>query len=493
MRTYRFGLAVMAAFASLMSMAAIATADDLTAQQIFQNHEAAVGYSLGDGKMKPYTVQSTITWVDFKSVKHTERVTRMQLGAYFREDQSYSGSSVSIGFDGSSFWHSSPNGVVTGDDGYSRAYDVTQAVIATESFDDSLSPELRGPQRADDVVRIHPKGGMVADIYFNRATWFVDQTIIDPDRGALRTEYGDYKPFGSVEIATTRRFYIPSDYFNTLVVTTHVDEFKWGANVSDSDVSAPTPTKYVTFPSSGSATVPFDPHRGVIVEASVNGVTGRFAIDTRADGIFVDTLFADKARILKNDLARFYLNVPADMIAMPKSTVKIGDLTLSDIKVGVINFNLYDRETPFDGVLGLDLLSQAVTTVDFDKGTVTFAQPAGFQVPADMYPLPITLDDGIAQSDAVTNGSNHVRCELSLADASVTVEPFQRGPDITSVQIGPFEEDIHQMRFPFLSSEEYLNSSGAQCLIGYGVLSSLNMVIDYPDLEIYLAAAKRSQ
>ena len=110
-----------------------------------------------------------------------------------------------------------------------------------------------------------------------------------------------------------------------------------------------------------------------------------------------------------------------------------------------------------------------------------------------MFPLSITLDDGSAQSVAIANGSTHMRCELGLANADVTIEPFQRGPDITSVQIGPFQEDIHQMRYPFLSSEEYLNSTSAQCLVGYGVLSSMNMVIDYPDLEIYLAAAKRSQ
>src|SRR5215469_13808798 len=165
----------------------VARADDsVTPQQIFQNHEAAVGYSLGDGKMKPYIMKETTSWLDFRSVMHKEQITRKQIGAYFREDQSYSGASASIGFDGSSFWHASPNAVLTSDDGYSRAFDVTEAVIATESYDESLAPEMRGDQRSDVIVRIHPKGGMTADLYFNHLTWYIDQVIVDPDAAALR-------------------------------------------------------------------------------------------------------------------------------------------------------------------------------------------------------------------------------------------------------------------------------------------------------------------
>ena len=491
MRTYRFGLAVVVA--SLVVPMTPARADDLTVQQIFQHHETAVGYSLGDGKMKPYVERSTTTWVDYNGVTHAERIVRRQSGAIFREDQSYSGASVAVGFDGSSFWHSSPNGALTADDGYSRAFDVTEAIVAAESFDASVDAQLHGNQRADVIVRIQPKGGAIADLYFNRSTWFVDQVIVDPGAASLRTVYSDYKAFGPVHVATTRRLYLPSGYLNDIVVTTHVDDVQWGAALTDGDLSASTAGSYATFPASGSTTVPFDSHRGVIVEASVNGVTGRFAIDTRADGIYVDTLFADKAGILKNKLSRFYLDTPIDLIGMPTASVKIGGLTLDGVKIGVSDFNLYSRETPYDGVLGVDLLSQAITSIDYDKSSVTFTKPAGFETPADMFPLSITLDGGSAQSDAVTNGTHHVRCELALADAETTIEPLQGGPDITSVKLGPFEEDIHQATYPFLSSEEYLNSTVAQCVIGYGVLSSLNIVIDYPDLEIYLAAAKRSQ
>lgn len=493
MRTCLHAVACVSVAAAALVAGSPSRADDLTAAQIFQNHDAAVGYSLGDGKMKPYVMHLTTTWLDFKSVTHTERVVRRQVGAIFREDQAYSGASVAIGFDGSSFWHSSPNGALTADDGYSRAFDVTQAVIATESFDASVDPQVRGDQRADAIVRIHPKGGTTADVYFNRSTWYVDEVVVDPDGASLRTEYSDYRSFGPVHIAATRRLYLPSGYLNDIVVTTHVDDVQWGAAIADGDVSAPPSASYATFPSSGSTTVPFDAHRGVIVEASVNGVTGRFAIDTRADGIYVDTLFADKAGILKNKLSRFYLDTPVDLLGMPTATVKIGGLTLEGVKIGVSDFNLYSRETPYDGVLGLDLLSQAVASIDYDKGDVTFTKPAGYETPVSMFPLAITLDGGSAQSDAVTNGSHRVRCELALADAETNIEPLQGGPDITSVKLGPFEEDIHQMAYPFLSSEEYLNSTDAQCIIGYAVLSSMNMVIDYPDLEIYLAAAKRSQ
>ena len=491
MRTYRFGLAVVVA--SLVVPMTAARADDVTVQQIFQHHETAVGYSLGDGKMKPFVMESTVKWTEYNNKNRETQLVRRQAGAYYRVDSAYADAHQSSGFDGSDFWRASPNLNVSADAGYSRTFDVTQAVIDSEAYGVSLSPQVRSVQRDDYVVRIHPNGGMVADVYFNRSSWLIDQTIIDPDDAAVRTQYLDYKQFGPAKFATTLRRIVPSDYLNAQVFTTHVNDVRWDAPITADDLSAPATRTYASFPASGTVSLPFDPRHHVIVNATINGVSGRFLIDTQADGIFVDSLFADKAHLKSDPNVRFDYDDPAELVAMPTTTVALGGLTLSDVKVGIVDLNIVDIFIAnIDGVMGLDLLDQAVTGVDFDAGTVTFTKPSAFQVPAGMYPLPITIDDEGVQSIAMINGTTPLQCELAISD-DIAFYRYGPGPAIDSVRLGPFSIDVHPPAVSHFSPDVYPTSTNSQCEIGFGVLGSMNMVIDYPDMMFYLTAAKKKR
>ena len=457
-------------------------ADDVAASQVFKNHEAAVGYSLSDGKMKPYILRSTTSWSDYWSGTHQETSVRLQAGALFREDITYHDVSLSLGFDGTDFWRSSPNDNISADGDYSRTYDVTQAIIDPQEFDASLSPELRPSKDGDEVIRIHPKGGISADVYFNRSNWMIDETVMDPDSNGLRTEYSQYRSFGPAMFPTLLRAFVPTDLLSKdQVITTRITTVEWAADITAEQLSAPSSSSYASFPASGQVTLPFDPKHHVVVSASVNGTKGRFLIDTQTDGIYVDDRFANTSGLRPNPNFRFDADSP-DVVAMPAATIDIGGLQLRNVKVGVFNFS-----TDFDGIMGLDVLSKAVTSIDFDAGTITFTDPTRFTAPSAMYALPITLDQQGAEADAVVNGTSVRSCELALA-ADVDFETLASGPAVRNVRLGPFSGNVDAGMTNYAEYDPA--RSRAQCVIGFEMLGSFNMVIDYPAFTWYLAPAK---
>jgi hypothetical protein len=475
-----------------------ARADDPSPTTIFQNHARAVGYSLGDGRAKPFVMDLTSTWFDYKGGRHSSNDVLKQAGTYFREDYTYAGSSDSSGFDGTDFWQSSDNGNLTSDSGYDRPFDVTWAVINAEGFDAALPAESRRSPNFAYVVRIHPVSGVPADVYFDRATWLIDQVIVDPDGDSIRQEYADYKQFGPVQVATTRRV-------NS--ATTKVTKFSWDASVVAADLSAPSAQDdAVTFPASGIVTVPFDPHGGVVVKATINGVEGRFAVETLIPGILIDPVMAQRAGLIKSATdAHFETDNPLDTEALPVSTVQVGGLKLEKCSVRLVSDNLDLPQQPYDGYLGLDLLAKAVTSINFDTNIITFTNPSMFTTPHEAVALPIALDGGVPQVVAVVNGNKKVYMQLGLSvqETAFFWQVFLKAnPDIAyegggfsgtmkSFTLGPYEQDTVRaisMRF----TPGYSFETGANGVIGYGILNAFNLVIDYPDYKLFITPTKRT-
>jgi hypothetical protein len=60
-----------------------------------------------------------------------------------------------------------------------------------------------------------------------------------------------------------------------------------------------------------------------------------------------------------------------------------------------------------------------------------------------------------------------------------------------SLKLGPYEQDTVQaasIRFPPGISMQ----TGANGIIGYGVLSDFNLILDYPDSKIFIKLTKRT-
>lgn len=485
-------VAVCVALAAMLLSSSRGSADDgnatITAIQVLQNHTQAVGYSLGNGQMKPYVMKSTTTWGDYEGHPHTSLTVLTRAGAIYREDRQYHGMATSSGFDGSAFWQASPNGNITAGDGYSRRFDVTWAVIDSEGIDSADNPQLRQTTAKAYVLRILPPGGVAADIYIDRTTWLTSQVIVDPDSATERWEYFDYKAFGPVEVATTERTIVSdTDRSNPYIVTTKVNSFDWNAPVTADNLSAPTLPDYVTFPSSGSVTVPFDNHGGIIIQASVDGIDGRFCLDTAAAGILLDPLLAEKAGLTGTTDARFKSYDAPDLAQTYNATIRIGDLALNNVKVGVTSDNFDFVATPYDGVIGLDVMAKAVTSIDIDDHTVTFTDPNKFQSPQGFTPIPLTLDDGVPQTTAFVNDAQPLSVRLETGALGNWISIGRK--DITSFRLGRFviPELKASADYPFSG---YYFDQESQGMLGHATLTSFDLIFDYPDLKLFLAAPK---
>jgi len=99
----------------------------------------AIGYSLGDGRMKPYIVEAKTTWTANGQERSLSQV-RKQAGVYTYATDTNDAVASSFGFDGHGFWNADYNGDVWLDIGYNRPFDVTSSVIDAEAFDASLNP-----------------------------------------------------------------------------------------------------------------------------------------------------------------------------------------------------------------------------------------------------------------------------------------------------------------------------------------------------------------
>ncbi|HVA36018.1 MAG TPA: hypothetical protein VNJ51_00235 [Candidatus Dormibacteraeota bacterium] len=198
--------------------------------QIFARHEAAVGYSLSDGKAKPFVERFTESWTGGHGAKRTATGVVDVAGAYYRLAVTQHGSRYEKGFDGG-FWRTLGNGNVVDILGFDRPFQVTEGVIRAEAYGPALRPRLVKTTATEDVVRIHPPSGSPADIFFNAKTALIDETVIEPGGDDDVTTYAGYRRIDGVMVPTTE---------TEGTVTTTVTSFAWNAPLTDADLRRPS-------------------------------------------------------------------------------------------------------------------------------------------------------------------------------------------------------------------------------------------------------------
>jgi len=477
-------------------------ADAPSPLDIFAKHEAAIGYSLSDGNLKPYVLETQTTWRENGASRLTTTVGK-HAGVYYFVTRTQSGVSRSFGFDGRGFWNANINGNVWTDIGYSRQFDVTWAVIEAEAFDSTLKPELEAPTATDDVVRIHPNSGVPADVFFNTQTYYIDKVIVDPGRENDELDYGAYERRGPVTVATSYRN-------RTGTAATTVTKFLWNAQLVDTDFHRPTQRNYTTFPKSGSTTLTFDTkaYPGIVIAGSVDGVPGKFLIDTGASGIFLSQSFAKKAGIqtFGSSSVEGVCGRSSQEYAHVQN-MNFGGVSLDDITATV---NGGEVSSNFDGLVGFDLMNQVVFAIDFDKKAVTISNPETFTYAGPGGTMAFGLDGGIPQIQATVDQRLPVYMDLDLGDSSsltftqtfLDANPgiiqglavhYNAGGKIGTAHIGNLPEiAFGPADFYGLFADALLCNTGMtqsklmQGLIGFDTLRRFNLTFDYRSTRVYM-------
>ena len=483
-----------------MVRAVARAADVVDPLDIFAKHTAAVGYSLSDGRAKPYLIESATT---DRETGRTSKSRHEQAGAYFRDQSVHGGRSGAWGFDGHGFWIQDWNGNVLYELGLGRQYDVAWAVIGAESFGPELSPEMMTATADDYVVRIHAPTAMPADVYFNKKTYLIDRAVVNPAGVPETVDYSDYQRSGPVTVAMT---------VTSGDAVSRVTKFLWDAPLPATDFDAPARRSYATFPSTGSSTVPFDDKRDSIVfEATVNGVKGHFVLDTGAAGVFLTPDFASKAHLTPLETTSGTSAGGQFGLASTRiGHLRIGDVDLSDFYAWI------GAKGDADGFVGYDVLAQTVCDVDFDKKQLTFVNPAGYAGDPKRGALIVALDNQTPEIQALVNTKRQVFMTLDTGDGSsmtffrtfVDQNPgivargaearfVGGGGETQSGYIGTLDEiDIGPYKFFGLEADVLGGFGGLassrlrQGLIGYQMLRRFDLTFDYPDNKVYLEFSK---
>jgi aspartyl protease len=474
-------------------------ADSPSALDIFAKHAASVGYSLSAGTEAPYVIARETKWTDKKG-DHAYTSLEKRAGAYSYFAITRDGVSETYGFDGHSFWNADVSGNVTTEIGYGRPFDVTASVMESEAYDASVNPQLQPSVGADYVVRINPPSGVPADIFFNQKTYTIDKTIIDPGRETITTEYSNFHQYGPALIAKTRK---------TGDATTTVTKFEWNAPLQTTDFLRPVQHSYATFPESGSASETFDTRRypGIVINATINGVPGRFLVDTGSSALFINPTFAKRAQLITygQGSAETIEGYEGFKFARVPS-LKVGGFELRGFAAIVPERDFGAHE--FDGLIGYSVLDQAVFSIDFDANTITFSNPSTFVPPASAGYIVIGVDGGTPQIRATVNTTVPVFMDLDLGASGIslifTKSFLQSNPGIVQGDMrgnGGMMGTLAQIDFgPFqffgLSAGVLTTDAGfggekvLQGLIGYETLRRFNLTFDYQSNKLYFALNK---
>jgi hypothetical protein len=486
-------------------------ADD--AASLLAKHKAFVGWAYGDGSVQSLYLERTYTDGSGKVVQHA---TEKRLGLAYRRDyqatKSYSEGS-STGFTGSIFWTTSTNGFTVPMIGDTARYYLAIDVLFMEGSTE-LPATLQGTAtiggKSVDIVRINMNGALPFDVYEDPATGAFVQAVIDPggsqDTTIKIASYTDLGP--NRKIIGTWTFGEDKGRYAYTKATLN-------PAVTAVDLHPPSSAATWTFANAQPFPIRVTDSR-IYVDAKINGVPGRFILDTGAGGIFLFTKFANRVNLKTVDTSRAFGigGVTKDTIHKA-DTVEVGGNTLHNVIVSETDTQFNDtenNETP-DGLIGFDLFGGAIVDLSLSTGTMRIRDPSagaatapsgGYPVTVDLASLTpsvaVKLDDKLEINATLDTGAGYlvlmsdqvehhgINLLARRGDAFLGGNAFIGGiggyeattcGPLARVTVGPF---IYTSTEACESPNWDLHSG----LLGYDFLKHFDYVFDYPHGVLYM-------
>lgn len=500
-----------------------AAAEDAAA--LLARHKAYVGWAYGDGTLKsarvtvvaesPSPAPSPSPAAQRDPLAEPDGHVEVRREFLYRDTFSASdhGSEAS-GFTGSVFWESDVNGYTVTQHGRVARIALTRDLIDAEAL--SEAPSESRPNVAFDgkpvaVVRIAPKNGVPADLYFNAVSGALAGYRLDPDnsddRSTIRVvEYAEFAP---------GKRYVSAYRFGRSHRTYRVTRFEANVPVSDADLHPPAPTSAWTFGEPSTVPVSVVLHtqqyssigRSVHVDATVNGHVGHFLFDSGAGGVLVFEPLAKAAGLVDVGHSA-YSGVNGVRIAATDARVdslSIGGNTLHNLIVTRSEYGF----SGVDGIIGYDVLAGAVVDVDLVAKTLTIHDPATFEAPtpraAFAFPIdntafhagvPLKVNDQILRSVWLDTGDDFfVILPHLLEKKTISLDAgfaYFGGVDggsneparcvrLNEIRVGPFR---YQNALSCFAPTDVFDPDGG--LVGFDFLRHFNWTFDYPHGRVIL-------
>lgn len=474
------------------------TDNDALVQALLAKHRAYVGWQLGDGAFKSLRMTRLVLAPD-GSVR--QRMTELRIGAEYRV---FRASAEGEGYLSDVFWRSNENGFVTPIQGQLAQLRLAYNMLVNEGTS-SLSGAFIGSEMTTDgtvdIIRLKVPGAADMDVYINPISGAYTKAIINPggDR-QLAVEILSY-----LEVLPGKRI-IGSFRLGKTVLHTAYVSVEPDTQITEQDLKPPPPRASWTFRDTKPIPIVVTPY-GIAVDMVVNGVKGRFIIDTGSEAIFMTQTFADTIRLpsLGRSGTATSLNGTAPVQARLAASIEIGGNRLSNVIVQSEDFSAMKSGVlssgTIDGLLGFDLFAGAVVGFDFKDRSMTIGQSAadisdkGLDVPLESSSwipgIPIVLNGSIRTNGLLDLGtpSELVVGSDLLQTTGLTIEAMS-APSASAAHdcgiLGSIEIANVTFKRTVVCVRRLAFIRGSNVLVGLALLQHFRIVFDYRNGRVFL-------
>ena len=117
-----------------------------------------------------------------------------------------------------------------------------------------------------------------------------------------------------------------------------------------------------------------------LIEAKVNGIDGRFILDTGASNSCVCTSFEDKFKVISKESKEKASSANSEMTHTKISKSNIIQIGKWEDKIKLITFDMSHINTafsekkvdPIDGIVGADVLKKSKAVIDYESNKLYF-------------------------------------------------------------------------------------------------------------------------
>lgn len=469
---------------------------DPQAQALLAKHRAFVGWQFGDGTFRTMRIEGSETDEKGKTKRTFVMLSEGLLYSDRFNDMDRNNVTEYDGFTGNLFWNSDYNGFTTPVYGDEAKFLASLSILRYEGTSE-LPAAYRGTKTVDGVstgiARVTLNGGDTMDLYVNPTTGAYVQAVIDPG-GSYETTY-HIRSYSDV---------VPG---KKMVSSLRVGDSKWVSTfakfepnvpVSADDLHPPAPTASWTFGDGNTFPITLT-HDRILVDATVNGVKGRFLLDTGAGAMVFDDGFAGRANldVLNSSDTAYMLGGEVKTRLRKVKSITFGNSTLHDAIAFSQHFTHaqygYDPRDHFDGLIGFDLFAGAVVRLNVYDSTMAILDPNTDLSAERGLPITVDLSSGSPVIPMMLDKTTPVNAELDTGSPGLLFF----GPDlvtkyhfhvlggctnINTLSIGPIV-------YAGESACEYGMSSNYM-LVGFDFLKHFDFVFDYPHGRMFMRPNK---
>ncbi|MGC1379779.1 MAG: pepsin/retropepsin-like aspartic protease family protein [Candidatus Baltobacteraceae bacterium] len=493
---YTSAAMALCAFFSLPARAD-APAQDAASATLLAKHRAYVGWKLGDGTFSSVRINGSVT---NSKGKKTQTFVMLSQGVVYHNTYTLldsAGAVVHTGYTGKLFWQSDVNGFPTPIYGDYAKFLASLTMLQQEGTSE-LPATLVGNKTVDGkalgVVRVTLNNADAIDCYVDPQTGAYVQATIDPG-GSYETtfhilSYGDVLP--GKKMMSSYRIDDGKD--------THAfEKFEPNVAATNEELHPPAPLAAWTF--GDQAPVPITvTHDRILVDATVNGVKGRFILDTGADAIYLDDRFADRvgasAMKTNTEADTMYGSVKTHLRRV--ESIQVGNATLHNALAYSENFREGDYRgldwKGYDGLIGYDLFAGAIVKLDVYGSTIAVLDPSTDLSGQRGLPILLDLSEGIPAIPMTLNKSIAVNAMLDTGNPGIVFMNYDIAkkhhlPVATlgctgfdSLAVGPITYTNQEVCLGGLFS--------GYMLLGFDFLKHFDYVFDYPHGRMFMSPNK---